>query len=76
MSGRFAWNTTTSLLANLAIFHGNLTLDGLLIGVGLEYAFLNNWTVKFEYDYLGFEPRMSASPEPARNAPPASVSRT
>jgi outer membrane immunogenic protein len=29
-------------------------LDGLLIGIGLEYAFLNNWSAKFEYDYLGF----------------------
>ena len=29
-------------------------MDGLLIGLGLEYAFINNWTVKFEYDYLGF----------------------
>ncbi len=26
----------------------------LLIGLGLEYAFVNNWTVKFEYDYLGY----------------------
>jgi outer membrane immunogenic protein len=33
---------------------GSATLDGLLIGLGLEYAFVNNWTVKFEYDYLGF----------------------
>jgi outer membrane immunogenic protein len=30
------------------------TLDGLLIGIGLEYAFDNHWTAKFEYDYLGF----------------------
>jgi len=33
---------------------GSATLDGLLIGLGLEYAFFNNWTAKFEYDYLGF----------------------
>src|SRR2546423_654300 len=33
---------------------GSATLDGLLIGFGLEYAFFNNWTAKFEYDYLGF----------------------
>ena len=25
-----------------------------MIGIGLEYAFANNWTAKFEYDYLGF----------------------
>jgi outer membrane immunogenic protein len=30
------------------------TLDGLLIGLGLEYGITTNWTAKFEYDYLGF----------------------
>ena len=34
--------------------NGSATLNGLLIGLGLEYAFTNSWTVKFEYDYLGF----------------------
>jgi outer membrane immunogenic protein len=55
VAGRFEWN---SAFVNCQLFcsttQGNATLDGLLIGVGLEYAFLNNWTVKFEYDYLGF----------------------
>jgi outer membrane immunogenic protein len=36
------------------VTQGSATLTGLLIGVGLEYAFTNNWTTKFEYDYLGF----------------------
>jgi opacity protein-like surface antigen len=39
------------------VTQGGATLDGLLIGVGLEYAFFNNWTTKFEYDYLGFGSR-------------------
>ncbi|HSR09567.1 MAG TPA: outer membrane beta-barrel protein [Bryobacteraceae bacterium] len=30
------------------------TLDGLLLGVGIEHAFINNWTVKLEYNYLNF----------------------
>jgi opacity protein-like surface antigen len=30
------------------------TFTGMLIGLGLEYAFLPNWTTKFEVDYLGF----------------------
>jgi len=55
VAGRFEWN---SAFVNCQLFcsttQGNATLDGLLIGIGLEYAFLNNWTVKFEYDYLGF----------------------
>jgi outer membrane immunogenic protein len=24
------------------------------VGLGLEYAFFDNWTAKFEYDYLGY----------------------
>jgi outer membrane immunogenic protein len=30
------------------------TLDGLLLGVGIEHALTNNWTVKLEYNYLRF----------------------
>ena len=31
---------------------GNRTDSGFLVGVGIEYALSNNWTVKVEYDYL------------------------
>jgi outer membrane immunogenic protein len=49
--GGFGWNfSDTDGYSNQA----SATLDGLLIGLGLEYAFTNNWTAKFEYDYLGF----------------------
>jgi outer membrane immunogenic protein len=55
VAGRFDWNAAD---VNCGIFcsttQGSATLDGLLIGLGLEYAFFNNWTTKFEYDYLGF----------------------
>ncbi|MBI5319317.1 outer membrane beta-barrel protein [Bradyrhizobium sp.] len=52
--GGFDWNYNTAFgYSNRA----SATLDGLLIGLGLEYAFLNNWTAKFEYDYLGFGAR-------------------
>jgi outer membrane immunogenic protein len=30
------------------------TLPGLLIGAGFEYAFLDNWTAKLEYDHINF----------------------
>jgi len=51
----FDWNfaTVDGRFRNQA----SSNMDGLLIGVGLEYAFTNNWTVKFEYDYLGFQAR-------------------
>src|SRR5258705_3500293 len=55
VAGRFDWNFATVPSLGSFTNQGSATLDGLLIGVGLEYAFLNNWTVKFEYDYLGFE---------------------
>jgi outer membrane immunogenic protein len=30
------------------------TLDGFLVGVGIEHALTRNWTIKLEYDYVGF----------------------
>jgi outer membrane immunogenic protein len=30
------------------------TLNGLLLGVGIEHAITNNWTVKLEYNYLKY----------------------
>jgi outer membrane immunogenic protein len=30
------------------------TLDGFLVGAGIEHALTRNWTVKLEYDYIGF----------------------
>ncbi len=50
--GGFDWNFTT--VDGVFSDRASATMNGLLIGVGLEYAFLNNWTAKFEYDYLGF----------------------
>jgi outer membrane immunogenic protein len=32
----------------------NRTQTGLLLGLGLEYAFTNNWTGKVEYDYIDY----------------------
>ena len=55
VAGRFDWNSATlNCTFVCTTTQGSATLDGLLIGIGLEYAFFNNWTAKFEYDYLGF----------------------
>ena len=35
--------------------NGSRTLPGLLIGVGMEYAFLGNWSAKIEYNYIAYE---------------------
>lgn len=56
VAARFDWysNQVNFCGVNCPTTTGSATLDGLLIGIGLEYAFTNNWTAKFEYDYLGF----------------------
>jgi outer membrane immunogenic protein len=41
--------TTTPLLGSASITRG-----GWMAGVGFEYAFLDNWSAKIEYDYLAF----------------------
>ena len=43
-------NTTTG--ASITGTNSN-TASGWLVGAGVEWAFASNWTVKFEYDYLG-----------------------
>jgi outer membrane immunogenic protein len=52
-AGNFGWNRTVTFDPTFNQY-GSTTLNGLLIGLGLEYAFTNNWTAKFEYDYIGF----------------------
>ena len=55
VAGGFDWNASELNCGSFCTTtQGSATLSGLLIGLGLEYAFTNNWTVKFEYDYLGF----------------------
>jgi outer membrane immunogenic protein len=34
--------------------HGQSTLNGLLLGAGVEYAFASNWTAKLEYNVIDF----------------------
>jgi outer membrane immunogenic protein len=33
---------------------GSATITGVLIGVGFEYALTDNWTTKFEYNYIDY----------------------
>jgi outer membrane immunogenic protein len=49
-------NTTTGVsftCGMLGFANCDNNTGGWLLGAGFEYAFTNNWTVKFEYDYLG-----------------------
>ncbi len=48
------------------------TQPGVLLGVGLEYAFAPNWSAKIEYDYLNFF--SDIIPYPSLNPGPFSLS--
>ncbi len=45
-----AFGTPTSV----ETFTQSGTLDGFLVGAGIEHALTRNWTVKFEYNFIGF----------------------
>ncbi len=50
-AGRFDFfNSDTA--ANF--FEGGATLTGLLLGLGIEYAFAPNWSAKLEYNHVGY----------------------
>src|SRR5262249_16920266 len=50
----YNWDSATALLPALA---GNETRWGWMIGAGVEYAFLDSWSGKIEYNYLDFGTR-------------------
>jgi len=60
--GGWAWGSFKSFESSNCCSIGNPTntfassgtLDGFLIGAGIEHALTRNWTVKLEYDYIGF----------------------
>jgi outer membrane immunogenic protein len=60
-------NVTTGLSLTCGTFLTNCgnNTGGWLVGAGAEYAFTNNWTVKFEYDYLGLGNRTFVVPATA-----------
>ncbi len=45
----YNWNSATLLQPNLA---SNETRWGWMVGAGIEYAFLDSWSGKIEYNYL------------------------
>jgi outer membrane immunogenic protein len=44
----------TSPPATTETFLSSGTLDGFMVGIGIEHMLTRNWTVKLEYDYIGF----------------------
>jgi outer membrane immunogenic protein len=39
------------------------TLNGFLVGVGVEHALTRNWTVKLEYNYIGYGSKQMSATE-------------
>jgi outer membrane immunogenic protein len=48
--GGFAFNSTAQGVSAV----GSGTLSGLLLGLGLEYAFAPNWSARLEYDHIDY----------------------
>ena len=49
--GRFDYHREDTNPTNV---NASVTMPGLLLGLGLEYAFSSNWTGKIEYNYLNY----------------------
>jgi len=55
--------TVTNVNTGAVVTFGNgRSNSGFLVGAGIEYAFVNNWTAKIEYDYLGLSNRSFVVP--------------
>jgi outer membrane immunogenic protein len=55
--------TVTDLNTGLSVStSGSNNVSGWLVGGGLEWAFINNWSIKVEYDYLGLGSRSFTVP--------------
>jgi opacity protein-like surface antigen len=52
--GKFDYDSLfTSTFQNTTVT-ASATITGVLIGVGFEYALTDNWTTKFEYNYIDY----------------------
>jgi opacity protein-like surface antigen len=55
VGGGWAEDRASLILPNGMSLTGSSTIGGWVAGGGIEYAFKPNWTVKLEYDYLGWD---------------------
>ena len=52
--GKFDYDSLFSSTFTNTTVTGSATIVGVLIGVGFEYALTDNWTTKFEYNYIDY----------------------
>jgi outer membrane immunogenic protein len=69
--GGVAWIRDKYTKVDLGILEGlaHETRTGWVAGVGVEYAFLNNWSVKLEYNYMDFGTNRLSLINPTGGAP-------
>jgi outer membrane immunogenic protein len=53
----FAFQTCCNTTPVTSTSSASGTLDGMMVGIGIEHALMQNWTVKLEYDYIAFGPK-------------------
>jgi outer membrane immunogenic protein len=58
-------NVNASAVPGFGILSDRKTVYGWTVGAGLEYAFLNNWSLKVEYLYMDFGENSYFNPPPA-----------
>ena len=55
VKGGYAWaDTDQNLRLTNTTANGGSTRSGWLLGTGVEYAFMSNWSAKVEYNYIDF----------------------
>jgi outer membrane immunogenic protein len=54
--------TVANLTTGASVSGGSSNTTGWLAGVGLEWAFWNNWTARVEYNYIGLNSRSFTVP--------------
>ena len=52
--GKFDYTTDVAFPGFALTERGDAIFTGVLIGVGFEYALTDNWTTKFEYNYIDY----------------------
>jgi outer membrane immunogenic protein len=52
--GKFDYDSLFTAPFQSTTVTGSATITGVLIGVGFEYALTDNWTTKFEYNYIDY----------------------
>ena len=58
--GKFDYSSDFSAPFGTTTVRGDAIFTGVLIGVGFEYALTDNWTTKFEYNYIDYGAKTSA----------------